>query len=49
MTLHTRTGAASFEERVFQDGVIELGSLGVSLSLDEIYEGVEFDAGAENG
>ena len=49
VTLHTRTGAASFEERVFQDGVIELGSLGVSLSLDEIYEGIEFEPGAENG
>jgi Uma2 family endonuclease len=49
VTLHTRTGAASFEERVFQDGVIELGSLRVSLSLDEIYEGIEFEPGAENG
>lgn len=49
VTLHTRTGAASFEERVFQDGVVELGSLGVSLSLDEIYEDVEFEPGTENG
>lgn len=48
VTLHTRTGAAAFEERVFQDGVIELGGLGVSLALDEIYAGVEFEPEADD-
>jgi hypothetical protein len=48
VTLHTRTGAASFEERVFQDGVIELGGLGINLSLDEIYEDVTFEPAADD-
>ena len=32
VTLHTRTGPASFEERVYQGGTIDLPSLGISLS-----------------
>lgn len=40
--LHTRTGPASFEERVYQDGSIDFTHLGISLSLDEIYEDVTF-------
>ena len=40
--LHTRTGPASFEERVHRDGLIELSALGVTLTLDEIYEDVTF-------
>ena len=46
VTLHTRTGPASFEERVFQDGVVELAAIKVTLSLDEIYEEVDFEPAA---
>ena len=49
VTLHTRTGPASFEERVFQDGVVELAAIKVTLSLDEIYEGVDFEPAATDG
>jgi Uma2 family endonuclease len=48
VTLHTRTGPSSFEERVYEDGTIELSGLGVSLSLAEIYDGVEFPASADD-
>jgi Uma2 family endonuclease len=44
VTVHTRTGASSFEERIYQDGIIDLPAIGVSLSLDEIYEDVTFEA-----
>jgi Uma2 family endonuclease len=40
VTLHSRTGPSSFAEDVYQDGVIELPAIGVSLSIDEIYDGV---------
>ena len=50
VTLHTRTGPASFEETVHQEGVIELAALGVSLSFEEIYEDVTFpDLAAADG
>ena len=32
---------------MYEDGTIELGELGISLSLDEIYDGVEFPAVAD--
>jgi Uma2 family endonuclease len=48
VTLHTRTGPSSFEERVYEEGTIELSELGISLSLDEIYDGVEFPSAAED-
>jgi Uma2 family endonuclease len=40
VTVHSRTGPSSFAEEVYQDGVIELPAIGVSLSIDEIYDGV---------
>ena len=40
--LHARTGPSSFAETLHLDGSIELSALGVSLSLDEIYEDVIF-------
>lgn len=40
-TLHSRTGPSSWAETVHQDGTIELAAVGVALSLDEIYEGVD--------
>ena len=40
VTVHSRTGPSSFAEDVYQDGVIELPAIGVSLSIDEIYDGV---------
>ena len=43
VTLHTRTGPAAFEESVHQEGSIELGALGLTLGLDEIYEDVTFE------
>ncbi len=46
VTLHSRTGPSSFAEDVYQEGVIELPAIGVSLSIDEIYEGVTL-SGAE--
>ena len=42
VTLHTRTGPASFEERVYQGGVVELALHWSRCRLDEIYEGVDF-------
>ena len=48
VTLHTRTGPSSFEERFYEDGIIELGDPGISLSLDEIYDGVEFPSAADD-
>src|SRR4051794_26328048 len=48
ITLHTRTGPSSFEERVYENGTVELSDLGISLSLDEIYDGVEFPTPAED-
>jgi Uma2 family endonuclease len=44
VTLHTRTGPASFDEHVYQGGTIDLPSLGIELSIDEIYEDVTFEA-----
>jgi Uma2 family endonuclease len=44
VTIHTRTGATAFEERVYTDGTIELPAIDASLSLDEIYEDVTFEA-----
>lgn len=50
VTLHTRTGPSSFEERVFEAGTVELTAIDVSLTLDEIYEDVTFAAeGADEG
>lgn len=49
VTVHTRTGAASFEERIYQEGDIELGAIEVTLSLGEIYEGVSFEVPADDG
>lgn len=43
VTLHTRIGPAAFEESVHQEGSIELAALGVTLTLDEIYEDVTFE------
>lgn len=40
VTVHTRTGPSSFAEDVVREGAIELTALGVSLSLDEVYERV---------
>lgn len=45
VTVHTRTGPASFEEWVYEDsGEIALPAIGVTLALDEIYEDVTFEA-----
>ena len=49
VTLHTRTGPASFAETVYQDGVVELSALAIALSLDEIYEDVTFPPPAADG
>lgn len=43
VTLHTRTGPASFDESFHQEGAIRLDAIDVSLTLDEIYEGVTFE------
>jgi Uma2 family endonuclease len=48
VTMHTRTGPASFEERIYQEGVIELPAIGVTLDLAEIYEDVTFKAAADD-
>jgi Uma2 family endonuclease len=48
VTLHTRTGPASFDETVYQTGVIDLPALGISISLDEIYEDVTFADSADD-
>jgi hypothetical protein len=47
--LHTRAGPASFDERVYQDGAIEFVHLGISRSLDEIYEDATFEAPVADG
>jgi hypothetical protein len=47
--LHTRTGPASFAETIHLDGSIELSALGVSLSLDEIYEDVAIPEQSADG
>jgi Uma2 family endonuclease len=44
LTLHTRTGPSSFAETVHSEGTIELSAIGVTLSLDEIYDGIDFEA-----
>ncbi|MEK0082493.1 Uma2 family endonuclease [Benzoatithermus flavus] len=44
VTVHTRTGPDSFEERFYLGGTIDLPAIGAQLSLDEIYEGVTFEA-----
>lgn len=44
VTAHTRTGPESFEERFYLGGTIDLPAIGAQLSLDEIYEGVTFEA-----
>lgn len=49
VTLHTRTGPASFMETVHLDGEIDLPALGISLSLDEIYEDVTFPGQVSDG
>jgi Uma2 family endonuclease len=49
VTLHTRTGPASFAETMYRDGAVDLLALGVALSLDEIYEGVIFPESAADG
>lgn len=43
VTVHTRTGPTSFDERVYREGTIHLEAINVTLSLDEIYEGVTFE------
>jgi Uma2 family endonuclease len=48
-TLHTRTGPSSWAETVHQDGTIELAAIGVSLTMDEIYEGVDLAGEATAG
>lgn len=48
VTVHTRTGPASFDERVYQEGSIELEAIGVTLSLEEIYEDVSIGAPPDN-
>ncbi len=40
VTVHSRTGPSSFAEDIYQEGVIELSAIGVSLSINEIYDGV---------
>jgi adenosyl cobinamide kinase/adenosyl cobinamide phosphate guanylyltransferase len=42
VTVHTRTGPSSFAEDMVQEGAIELIAVGVSLSLDEVYENIVF-------
>ncbi len=42
VTVHTRTGPSSFAVQVVREGVIELTGVGISLSLDEVYENVVF-------
>jgi Uma2 family endonuclease len=42
ITVHTRTGPSSFAEEVVREGAVELTSLGVTLTLGEIYEDVTF-------
>jgi Uma2 family endonuclease len=44
LTLHTRTGPSSFAETVHSEGSIELTSLGVTLAVEEIYDGIDFEA-----
>ena len=41
LILHTRTGPSSFHETMHSDGQIELPAIGVALTLDEIYEGID--------
>ena len=48
VTLHTRTGPSSFLEEVFEEGVIELTGLGISLSFEEIYAKVVFPEAASD-
>ena len=48
VTAHTRTGSASFDERVYQEGTIQLEAIGASLSLDEIYDDVTFEVPADD-
>ena len=43
LTLHTRTGPSSFQETVHREGQIELPAIGVTLTLDEIYDGIDFE------
>lgn len=43
VTLHTRTGPASFDESIHQEGAIALEAIEVTLTLDEIYEDVTFE------
>lgn len=47
VTLRTRTSDVSWDEHLFEHGMIELPAIGASLSLDQIYENVtcaEFSA-----
>jgi Uma2 family endonuclease len=41
-TLHSRTGPSSWAETVHEEGTVDLPAIGAALSLDEIYEGVDF-------
>lgn len=43
LILHTRTGPSSFLETIHKEGEVELSPIGVTLSLDEIYDGIEFE------
>lgn len=45
--LHTRVAAFEWAEKVFQEGEIALNALDVTLTLDEIYEGVDFTTAAD--
>lgn len=40
--LHTRTGPSTFAETIHAEGHIELPAIGVTLTLDEIYDGIDF-------
>lgn len=41
--LHTRTGPSAFAETIHREGQIELAAIGVTLTLDEIYDGIDFE------
>jgi Uma2 family endonuclease len=41
VALHSRTGPFTWTEQVHVEGAVELPALGVTLSLDEIYEGID--------
>ena len=43
VTLHTRTGRFTWDERVILDGEVPLDAIGAALPLDEVYAGVTFE------